>query len=63
MLKLKSREELIYVAYMVCLISKCKEESTKIWATESNIIDVCQEHYKQLKLEQYTTWKILYYQH
>lgn len=55
MLQIKSREELTYSAYMVCLISKCKEEATKLWATESNIIDVCNEHYKQLESEKYLT--------
>jgi len=55
MLQLKTRKELTYAAYMVCLISKCKEEATKIWATESNIIDVCSEHYRQLDSEKFTT--------
>jgi hypothetical protein len=55
MLQLKTRKELIYNSYTICLISKCKEESTKMWATESNIIDVCSEHYRQLDAEKFTT--------
>jgi hypothetical protein len=53
MLKLKSRDEMVYFTYNVCLVDQCKEESEKLWSTDSNIIDVCYEHYKQLEAEKY----------
>lgn len=55
MLKIKNKEEIIYSALMVCLIEGCKEEATKLWSTESNIIDVCSSHYNQLEAERYLT--------
>jgi hypothetical protein len=51
MLKLKNKKDIIYSALMVCLIEDCQEEATKLWTTESNIIDVCENHYKQLEEE------------
>ena len=32
-----------------CMVQDCLEESEKIWAgTESDIVDVCLKHYKEL---------------
>lgn len=53
MIKLKSRQDLIYANAMVCLVHECNEESTKLWSTETNVIDVCDKHYKQLEAEKY----------
>lgn len=53
MLKIKNRNDLTYAAYMVCLIHECKDEATRLWSTESNIIDVCDKHYKILESESY----------
>lgn len=53
MLKLKSKQDIIYSALMVCLIENCQEEATRLWTTESNIIDVCEDHYKELQKEQW----------
>ena len=53
MLKLKDKNKMVYSAFMICLIDKCEEEASKLWATETNIIDVCDKHYKQLQSEQY----------
>lgn len=55
MIKLKSREEQIYCAFMICLVSECEEEATKFWSTETNLIDVCDKHYKQLEMQRYIT--------
>ena len=63
MLRLKGRNEIIYNAFLVCLVADCEEEALKLWATETNIIDVCEPHFKQLQSEKYLTWKTFYYQH
>ena len=51
MLRFKSRDEVIYNAFLVCLIKNCEEEALRLWPTETNIVDVCEEHFKQLQLE------------
>lgn len=51
MIRLKSRDAIIYSAFLVCLIEKCEEEATKLWSTETNVIDVCQKHHDQLMSE------------
>jgi hypothetical protein len=51
MLRLKNRNDLIYNAFLVCLVEGCEEEALKLWATETNIIDVCEPHFKQLQAE------------
>lgn len=51
MLRLKDRNSLIYSAFLICLIEGCEEEALKLWPTESNIIDVCEGHFKQLQAE------------
>jgi hypothetical protein len=53
MLRLKDRNSLIYSAILVCLIEGCKEEALKLWSTETNIIDVCERHFKILESEVY----------
>ena len=55
MLKIKSKKDIIFSAFMVCLIEECKKEATKLWMTESNIIDVCFDHYSELESEKYIT--------
>lgn len=62
MLRLKNRNELIYSAILVCLIEGCEKEASKLWSTETNIIDVCERHFKILESEVYKSWKIFYYQ-
>jgi hypothetical protein len=51
MLRLKNRNETIYNAFLICLIEGCEEEGMKLWPTETNIIDVCERHFKQLQAE------------
>jgi hypothetical protein len=53
MLKLKDRKSLIYNAFLICLIEECEEEALKLWPTETNIIDVCEKHFKQLDSERF----------
>lgn len=53
MLKIKDRNALIYSAILVCLIEGCEEEGSKLWSTETNIIDVCERHFKILESEVY----------
>jgi hypothetical protein len=55
MLKLKNRQDIIYTALMVCLVHECNNEATDLWSTESNLIDVCNKHYKILEMEKYST--------
>ena len=51
MLKLKNRKDMLYNAFLICLIEECEEEALKLWATETNIIDVCEPHFRQLRAE------------
>ena len=51
MLRLKSRDAILYNAFLVCLVEDCQEEALRLWPTESNIIDVCEPHFKQLQAE------------
>lgn len=53
MLKIKDKSKIVYSAFMVCLIDECQEEASKLWATETNIIDVCEMHHKELQAEKY----------
>lgn len=55
MIKLKDTNELSLSALLLCHIYNCAEEATKLWSTESNVIDICEQHYKQLTMEQYET--------
>ena len=48
MLRLKDKSELNLSAVLLCMIDKCNEEGTRLWSTESNVIDICERHYKQL---------------
>jgi hypothetical protein len=48
MIKLKSKEELWNSALLVCAVFDCEEEATHLFATESNMIDVCEPHRSQL---------------
>lgn len=47
-MKFKSRQDLAYDAFYSCHVLNCEIEAEKIYATESNIIDVCSDHYKEL---------------
>jgi hypothetical protein len=53
MIKFKSYEDLAYDAFYSCHVLDCELEAEKIYATESNIIDVCLNHYKELSEKEY----------
>lgn len=44
----KSRNEFETSAFLVCRIKECKDEAEKLWSTETNVVDVCKNHYDQL---------------
>ncbi len=48
MIKFKSQQDLEYDAFYSCHVLECELEAEKIYATESKIVDVCSNHYKQL---------------
>jgi hypothetical protein len=48
MINFKSREDLAYDAFYSCHVLACDVEAAKIYATQSTIIDVCLDHYKEL---------------
>ena len=53
MLKLKDPKKLIYFAFQICMIEPCENEAEKLYSTESNVIDVCEYHFKLLQKEKY----------
>ena len=53
MIKLKNKNKIIYSAFMVCLVDECNNEATHLWSTETNVIDICEKHYKILEAEKY----------
>jgi hypothetical protein len=53
MIKFKSREDLAYDAFYSCHVLECEVEASKIYATKSNIIDVCLNHYIELTEKDY----------
>jgi hypothetical protein len=55
MIKLKSKDEIVYNALMVCLVAGCDQEPEKLWSTETNVLDVCKVHYDMLEAEKYIT--------
>ena len=48
MIQFKNARDLAYEAFYSCRVLDCTEEATKLYATETNVIDVCQNHHKQL---------------
>lgn len=54
MIRLRDKEELSLSAFLLCRIAECSNEGLKLWSTESDVIDICEQHYKQLTTEQYT---------
>lgn len=53
MIRLKSKQDMIYSAFLICLAEGCQTEATKLWSTETNVIDVCDLHYNILEAEKY----------
>lgn len=48
MIKFKSYEDLLNDAFYSCRVVGCDFEAEKLYSTETKIIDVCLNHYKQL---------------
>ena len=56
MIRLKDPRKLIYSGFQVCEVDPCENESEKIWASsEIRIIDICQEHYDEVKRERFNS--------
>jgi len=53
MIRFKSHKDLAYEAFFACRVLSCEEEATKLYSTESNIIDVCENHHKELTEKEY----------
>lgn len=53
MIRFKSLEDLAYDAFYSCHVLGCEIEAEKIYATQSNIIDVCLDHYNELREKDY----------
>jgi hypothetical protein len=53
MIRFKSREDMAYDAFFSCYVLDCEVEASKIYATQSNIIDVCADHHKELMEKDY----------
>ena len=48
MIRFKSYEDLAYDAFYSCNVLECELEAEKIYATETKIVDVCPDHYREL---------------
>lgn len=44
----KSYEDMEYDALFVCHVLECQKEAERLFATETRIADVCNDHYKEL---------------
>jgi hypothetical protein len=48
MIIFKSYEDLAYEAFYSCHVLECEIEAEKLYATETQIRDVCIDHYTEL---------------
>jgi hypothetical protein len=48
MIKFKSYEDLAFNAFYSCHVSECELEAEKLYSTETQIRDVCINHYTEL---------------
>jgi hypothetical protein len=48
MITFKSYEDLEHIAFYYCHVLDCKLEAEKLYATETQIRDVCINHYTEL---------------
>jgi len=48
MITFKSYEDLAYEAFYSCHVLECDVEAEKLYATETQIRDVCIDHYTEL---------------
>lgn len=50
MTRFKDKSEFDLSAFLICALLECKNEATHLLSTESNIVDVCKEHYDNLTM-------------
>ena len=53
MITFKSYKDLAYDAFYYCHVSECELEAEKLYPTETQIRDVCLNHYKELTEKNY----------
>ena len=53
MIRFKSYEDLAYDAFYSCHVVGCELEAEKLYSTETSIVDVCLNHYKELTDKDY----------
>ena len=53
MINFKSYEDLAYDAFYSCHVVGCELEAEKLYSTETQIKDVCLNHYKELTEKDY----------
>ena len=53
MTKFKSYEKIFCDPLGCCNVIGCEEDGTKLFATETRVLDVCLNHYTQLQNERY----------
>lgn len=53
MISFKSYEDLAFDAFYSCHVTGCTIEAEKLYPTETKIIDVCLNHYKELTDKEY----------
>ena len=53
MIRFKSYKDLEHDAFYSCHVSECTIEAEKLYSTETQIRDVCLDHYKELIEKEY----------
>lgn len=53
MLVLKDTHELYEYNYKVCEISGCEDESEELYEHDDTAIDLCHEHYREIRNKEY----------
>lgn len=51
MIKFKDRSNWPILGDHLCWVDPCENEALRLWATEVNIVDVCEDHFRLLQLE------------
>lgn len=55
MLALKDTDELLGYFYDVCEVSACDEESTDFYESDTQALNLCENHYREIS-NKYGTW-------
>lgn len=48
MIFFKDKRDLFLSGFEICAVLGCEKEATKLFATETNLLDVCDIHQKEL---------------